>query len=282
MTDIRVSQKAQNLARIRDNQRRSRARRKEYLQELEAKLRSYEQIGIEASSEIQSAARKVLEENKKLRALLHERGVSESEVVAALGGASDRHYDHITAGPRLNAMLERRIATTNMVSSTSSPMTSHIRAASMPRHIPSVTPIDVPQPRPTSFSCNDTPSPGSMYSNVSTPPPVSYPTAFYTTPMSPSVAEIKSEDSHYDYPYERPYNNAWAYTSDYTYTADPASYYNSSSCIDAANIIRTMRSNMVPEMEASLECRTSDQHCYINNTAVYDMVDKYTQKHATM
>ncbi|KAK1918847.1 hypothetical protein P3342_010318 [Pyrenophora teres f. teres] len=72
MADIRVSQKAQNLARIRDNQRRSRARRKEYLQELEAKLRSYEQIGIEASSEIQSAARRVLDENKKLRALLHE------------------------------------------------------------------------------------------------------------------------------------------------------------------------------------------------------------------
>lgn len=100
--------------------------------------------------------------------------------------------------------------------------------------------------------------------------------------MSPSAAEIKSEDAQYEYPYERPYNNPWAYTSDYSYTADPASYYSSSSCVDAANIIRTMRSNITSDLEASLECRTSDQHCYVSNTAVFDMVDKYTQKHATM
>ncbi|KAH7394653.1 hypothetical protein BKA66DRAFT_409937, partial [Pyrenochaeta sp. MPI-SDFR-AT-0127] len=49
-------------ARIRDNQRRLRARHKEYLQELEAKIRGFEQIGIEASSEIQTAARKVLDD----------------------------------------------------------------------------------------------------------------------------------------------------------------------------------------------------------------------------
>jgi len=122
-----------------------------------------------------------------------------------------------------------------------------------------------------------------MYSNMSTPPPASYPTAFYTTtPMSPSAAEIKSEDAQYDYSYERTYNNPWTYTSDYDYTTDPASYYNSTSCVDAANIIRTMRSNIAPEMDVSLACRTSDQHCYGSNTAVFDMVDKYTQKYATM
>ncbi|KAL3955510.1 hypothetical protein ACCO45_011073 [Purpureocillium lilacinum] len=42
-----------NLARIRDNQRRSRARRKEYLQELEQRLRACELQGIEASAEVQ-------------------------------------------------------------------------------------------------------------------------------------------------------------------------------------------------------------------------------------
>ncbi len=41
-----------NLARIRDNQRRSRQRRKEYLTELEVKYRSCEQIGAEASAEV--------------------------------------------------------------------------------------------------------------------------------------------------------------------------------------------------------------------------------------
>ena len=54
--------------RIRDNQRRSRARRKEYLQELEAKVRRYEKQGVEAAAEIQAAARKVKTENVALTA----------------------------------------------------------------------------------------------------------------------------------------------------------------------------------------------------------------------
>lgn len=69
-----------NLARIRDNQRRSRARRKEYLQELETKYRTCEAVGVEASSEIQTAARRVLDENKRLRALLKRQGLTDVEI----------------------------------------------------------------------------------------------------------------------------------------------------------------------------------------------------------
>ncbi|KAL8883334.1 MAG: hypothetical protein Q9215_008268, partial [Flavoplaca cf. flavocitrina] len=47
--------------------RRSRARRKEYILELEAKVRAYEQEGVSASAEIQAAARKVVVENEVLR-----------------------------------------------------------------------------------------------------------------------------------------------------------------------------------------------------------------------
>jgi hypothetical protein len=78
------SKEKANLARIRDNQRRSRARRKEYLQELEARLRQCELQGIEASSEIQMAARRVANENKKLRGLLAQHGVGEDTVEAYL------------------------------------------------------------------------------------------------------------------------------------------------------------------------------------------------------
>ncbi|KAI4242606.1 MAG: hypothetical protein L6R40_003987 [Gallowayella cf. fulva] len=53
--------------RIRDNQRRSRARRAEYLQELEAKVCNYEKKGAAVSAEIQAAARRVNEENWGLR-----------------------------------------------------------------------------------------------------------------------------------------------------------------------------------------------------------------------
>ncbi|KAF1944412.1 hypothetical protein EJ02DRAFT_398647 [Clathrospora elynae] len=280
MSDLGRSHKSQNLARIRDNQRRSRARRKEYLHELEAKLRSCEQVGIEASSEIQGAARKVLDENRKLRSMLQERGVSEPEVLAALGGPPDRLYDQISATSNLNAMLGRRI-TNSMLSSTSSLLPSHTRADSMPRHMPSVPPIAIPQPRPTALSCNDSPSPGSsMVSSMGTPPPAAYPPTIYTTPMAPSVTEIKSEDIQYDYPYEQLYNSSWSYTSDYNYVADPLNYYSTSSCVDAANIIRTMRSDVGPELEVDLGCRATDPHCYVNNSTVFNMMDKYVSQHA--
>jgi hypothetical protein len=79
-----ILQEKANLARIRDNQRRSRARRKEYLQELEARLRQCELQGIEASAEIQLAARRVADENKKLRMLLNQNGVGDDNIEAYL------------------------------------------------------------------------------------------------------------------------------------------------------------------------------------------------------
>ncbi|PFH55994.1 hypothetical protein XA68_17234 [Ophiocordyceps unilateralis] len=73
-----------NLARIRDNQRRSRARRREYLQELEQRLRIYELQGIEASTEVQMAARRVAEENRQLRELLNRHGVDDNHIALFL------------------------------------------------------------------------------------------------------------------------------------------------------------------------------------------------------
>lgn len=62
-----TSNPAPSAARIRENQRRSRARRKEYIQELEQKLRKCEQAGVKASVDIQLAARGVALENTRLR-----------------------------------------------------------------------------------------------------------------------------------------------------------------------------------------------------------------------
>ena len=67
-------------ARVRDNQRRSRARKREYIQEIEEKVRLCESQGVEASSELQRAARKVAEENRRLRELLRCKGVAEEEI----------------------------------------------------------------------------------------------------------------------------------------------------------------------------------------------------------
>ena len=177
----------------------------------------------------------------------------------------------------LNAMLERRI-TRNVISSTSSPTPFHTRAVSMPRQLPSVPPINIPAPRPTALSCNDSPSPGSIVSSMGTPPSSSYYMPFYTTPLTPSAAEIKAEDVQYNYTYEQPYAPPWGYSHDFNYVAEPATYYSTSSCVDAANIIRTMRSDAGPELEADLGCHAPEQHCYVNNNVVFNMMDKYSTK----
>lgn len=78
-----VVQRSTTLARIRDNQRRSRARRKEYLADLETRYRTCEQLGVQASAEIQAAARRVVDENRRLRALLLQKGLSEAEIDTA-------------------------------------------------------------------------------------------------------------------------------------------------------------------------------------------------------
>ncbi|KAK5165226.1 uncharacterized protein LTR77_009324 [Saxophila tyrrhenica] len=76
----RAEKQSSDLSRVRDNQRRSRARRKEYLESLEVKYRQCEQSGVQASAEIQTAARRVLDENRRLRRLLQEHGIQSGNV----------------------------------------------------------------------------------------------------------------------------------------------------------------------------------------------------------
>jgi len=112
---LSASMEKANLARVRDNQRRSRARRREYLQELESRLRQCELQGIALSSEIQSAARRVAEENKKLRALSAQHGIRDRSIKAYLqtpctadtliGGQYGSHSEAVQA---LEQSLSRR------------------------------------------------------------------------------------------------------------------------------------------------------------------------------
>ncbi|KAL7791447.1 hypothetical protein V8C37DRAFT_157268 [Trichoderma ceciliae] len=62
--------------RIRENQRRSRARRKEYVEGMQRKLQDFESRGVSATLEMQQAARDVAIENSRLRLLLSHNGVT--------------------------------------------------------------------------------------------------------------------------------------------------------------------------------------------------------------
>ncbi|KAI1638543.1 hypothetical protein F4809DRAFT_246827 [Biscogniauxia mediterranea] len=69
-----------NLTRIRDNQRRSRARRKAYVQELENRLQNFEHQGVKVTYAMQKAAQTVDRENRLLRALLHQQGFTDKKI----------------------------------------------------------------------------------------------------------------------------------------------------------------------------------------------------------
>ncbi|RDW63245.1 uncharacterized protein DSM5745_10356 [Aspergillus mulundensis] len=68
------------MVRLRENKRRSRQRQRQYTVDLEKKVREYEQRGIQATVEVQAAARLVAQENHHLRALLGQLRVSEQEI----------------------------------------------------------------------------------------------------------------------------------------------------------------------------------------------------------
>ncbi|KAI1766229.1 hypothetical protein GGR53DRAFT_224035 [Hypoxylon sp. FL1150] len=100
-----TSSDKENLTRIRDNQRRSRARRRQYIQELEMQIKSYRARGIEVTTEIQRAARRVAEENKKMRILLNDLGFDDERISHFLqsGNSAIGPVDNIVdIGPACN------------------------------------------------------------------------------------------------------------------------------------------------------------------------------------
>ncbi|OAA68216.1 hypothetical protein SPI_00411 [Niveomyces insectorum RCEF 264] len=64
----------------RENQRRSRARHRAFVEDLQKRLHEYERRGVEASLELQQIARGVARENAQLRALLARHGVAHEEI----------------------------------------------------------------------------------------------------------------------------------------------------------------------------------------------------------
>lgn len=70
--------------RIRENQRRSRARRKEYVEGMQRKLQDFETKGVAATLEMQQAARDVAIENSRLKMLLAHSGVGVDAVESFL------------------------------------------------------------------------------------------------------------------------------------------------------------------------------------------------------
>jgi hypothetical protein len=88
MSDAIKSHGVASSTRIRDNQRRSRAKRKELLVSLQQRIQDYERRGVTATVEVQRAAKVVARENALLRRLLARHGVSQDEINRELQAAT--------------------------------------------------------------------------------------------------------------------------------------------------------------------------------------------------
>ena len=254
-------QEKSNLARIRDNQRRSRARRKEYLQELEGKFRNCELLGVEASSEIQAAARRVAEENKLLRLLLLQRGVPESEIDDHLGRSYDK--PHITSSlTTLDSMLTAR----KPCSGERSGCSPHLSASSSSSlHS---------KPVSTSSSSTSNPStnnqqPAIAWSDMSLATSAqSYP----DTDVLFHVDDI-SRMGHECHPVA---SDVWSGPGSYELSEEVNADTDMSSCTFATNIIRDMGAGVSSEqVKAELGC-APNMDCKVDNSTLFRVMDRYS------
>ena len=83
------------ITRIRENQRRSRARRSELVKDLQQRLHEYEKKEVQATISMQQAARRVVWENTQLRILLVSKGVSSQGIEDFIRGRERLDSDFV-------------------------------------------------------------------------------------------------------------------------------------------------------------------------------------------
>jgi hypothetical protein len=72
--------------RQRDNKRRHRERQKEYVADLERRLEEARQRGVQATKEVQAAAKQTAWENCRLRKILHDQGLDTDSINSLIYG----------------------------------------------------------------------------------------------------------------------------------------------------------------------------------------------------
>lgn len=294
-----ATQKA-DLARIRDNQRRSRARRKEYLQELEVKYRSCEATGVEASAEIQSAARRVLDENKRLRLMLRQRGVSDAEIdgggdsLAVGGGRVD---DSATD-------LERLLASRRMCRTGSCNSENHDGGVRGGGGLGSNVPMQYPRISPMAVSphYDQASSQAMSIPNFQQQPNLdlsAHPQNAYSYPETSAdgfTTAWQHEQNYHHNNYQddqglhhrQQYEEAPASLDHSQSPLDQASQNNqltfsrpyaepnSSSCRTAASIIEDLSGREHEEVSRALGCGGSNAECAVDNNVVFEVMDRFT------
>ncbi|KAL9118391.1 MAG: hypothetical protein Q9187_005067 [Circinaria calcarea] len=247
--------------RIRDNQRRSRARRKEYLQAAKQRLQDFERAGVTASTEIQAAARKVVEENLLLRSLLRRHGVTDVEISEHLrngsegarrgGPASGGTLETLRAESPVSASEKSLERSTRVQASFEGQTSSTVTALQQePRPQPALPTVTLPigmssitssdgQPSPSQIESYENARPNQMYDiteDIVALPDELDPTSAVNRPSLPQVD-------------------------------------NTTSCVLAATILTGMGcAKTIEEVTAELGC-SAEADCRVDNTTLFSIMD---------
>ncbi|KAI0809436.1 hypothetical protein GGR55DRAFT_649938 [Xylaria sp. FL0064] len=140
-------------ARLRRNQRNSRARKQAYIQDLEQRWNECVRLGAQASVEMQKEARRVQQENRLLRLLLHKQGLDDVAIKEALdsltGSEENRAQSSVfqrSTGPPAQAsvaLAAPNAQTNNFGESRSGPQGSPEALSSVNNHMLSNSSTDI-------------------------------------------------------------------------------------------------------------------------------------------
>jgi hypothetical protein len=267
------------------------------LQELESKYRACEQLGIEASAEMQAAARRVLDENKKLRTLLMSKGMTDAEIEAFMetDDSLTRGGSHSLPSEQLEILVSTRKPCPTADDCCSSPtfdLSGATNRSPRPQQLP------LPPLRPSIIPPSPSIQPPLPLRDVSSSPdtslvplthsaPFAYSSNSYR-PMTTQVNELP-EQAVPAYSYNYPVQTFWqSYDihqpeqqeqhdqQQQQQHQDVTPDFGNTSCVDAANIIRNMKGDVGPELESDLGCRQPGSDCKVENSVVFEVLEKYT------
>ena len=260
-----------NSTRIRDNQRRSRARRKEYLQELEAKLRKCEELGVQASVDIQVAARAVSAENARLR---EENGRLKDENERLK--AKLRIEDHPMPAVVIDGHNEESAkASVGLPITTAEPgyvVAGNVRSILQDGSL-HPRPKDAGQPIQTNNSNFEPPVQAPASSPHTTPVTLQAPPGTHDVPNNPLATHPSHRPS--ESKIQPPTEGQCTHNKESSITDD------TSSCEYAAQIITSMRADVSTEdIRVDLGCGPDVQEwrkCKVNNAKLFVAMDRYTR-----
>ncbi|KAF9781472.1 hypothetical protein IL306_013469 [Fusarium sp. DS 682] len=228
----------ESLALNRENQRRSRARQRELLDDLQNRVREYERRDGQATLEMQRVARAVAGENAALRGLLAAKGVSLEEVEA-----------HVEAVKREEKMVVRTGVSTVTPVSTPSSNASPVVIAS----------------RPMQYSQPQGYDPVRENSN----PPFAIQPKMYSPPTPTATATSCTEESGCC-PRPQPAPQSQPQPQSQPKSLDRIH------CMEAATILAQIRGQSdVSQARAALGCANND-NCMVRNTDLLNLMDEMT------